>query len=461
MTGAMYAAIGGLKSHMSKLNVIGNNIANVNTYAYKAGRMTFKESMYTTSRSGSNGGATSGGNNPSQIGYGCSVGSVDLNMAPSTYAPTGIGLDCMLDGEGFFLVGDKDGNILSNSDVKQLNLSRWGSFWQDPDGYICDRYGQVVYGFATVQNPDYNPNATKPEALGENPTPEEKKEYEENMAAYTLSQQKTIVSTQLVPLRLPLSAAEPTKENGGIIEVTTGTGADQTTTESAQWEVGEPVYPYMKETVVDGKTYWTNEYTADTDKATVPDPDDADPDDPQKGSLGLGNSMAVPGQNTDVNRVSNELFCQLKKLGVEKNGAITGIAANGDTVVIGYVAVANVDSSDGVTHVDGPYYKAMGGAGAVRVSALGGVLEGKYLGNQVVTAADPNDPDAVAQTPDPADAIVNEKDVEVRNGGLEASSTDVATEFSEMITTQRGYQANTRIITVTDSMLEELVNMKR
>ena len=62
MTGAMYAAIGGLKSHMSNLNVIGNNIANVNTYGYKAGRMTFKESMYTTSRSGSNGGVTAGGN---------------------------------------------------------------------------------------------------------------------------------------------------------------------------------------------------------------------------------------------------------------------------------------------------------------------------------------------------------------------------------------------------------------
>ena len=77
MTGAMYAAIGGLKSHMSKLNVIGNNVANVNTYGYKAQRMTFKESMYTTSRSGSNGGPTAGGNNPSQVGYGCSVGSID------------------------------------------------------------------------------------------------------------------------------------------------------------------------------------------------------------------------------------------------------------------------------------------------------------------------------------------------------------------------------------------------
>ena len=63
--------------------------------------------------------------------------------------------------------------------------------------------------------------------------------------------------------------------------------------------------------------------------------------------------------------------------------------------------------------------------------------------------------------PNPADAILNDKSIEIRNGGLESSSTDIATEFSGMITTQRGYQANTRIITVTDSMLEELVNMKR
>ena len=81
MTGAMYAAIGGLRSHMSKLNVIGNNIANVNTYGYKAQRMTFKESIYGTTRSGSNGGVTNGGNNPSQVGYGCTVASIEIGRA--------------------------------------------------------------------------------------------------------------------------------------------------------------------------------------------------------------------------------------------------------------------------------------------------------------------------------------------------------------------------------------------
>ena len=86
------------------------------------------------------------------------------------------------------------------------------------------------------------------------------------------------------------------------------------------------------------------------------------------------------------------------------------------------------------------------------MSAVGGIMSGRYLNNQV-----PKDD----KVPPMDDALGNGKGTSIRNGGLEASSTDVATEFANMIVTQRGYQANTRIITVTDSMLEELVNMKR
>jgi flagellar hook protein FlgE len=414
----MYAAIGGLKSHMSKLNVIGNNVANVNTYGYKAQRMTFKESMYTTSRSGSNGGPTAGGNNPSQVGYGCSVGSIDLNMSPSTYAPTGWGLDAYIDGEGFYMFGDKPGagevGILGATDMSQLELSRVGDLWVDPDGYVCNRDGKVLYGFSRVQNPNYKANPTD-EDLKKDPT----------------CNQKTIVSTQLAPIRVPLSAAAPTTENGGIVN------------DSKQWEEGDPVYPYLSK-VEQGagdnkKTYYINQYAKPGDKTDL--------------TPGYEHSTVPVAENTDENNPTIDvLHIQLKSMGVEKNGAITGIAANGETVILGYIAIANVDSPDGVTHIDGPYYKAMGGAGSLRVSALGGVLQGKYLGNQV--AEDDKAPDA-------NDAIMNDKSIEIRKGGLETSSTDVATEFSEMITTQRGYQANTRIITVTDSMLEELVNMKR
>ena len=81
MTGAMYAAIAGLRTHMQNLNVIGNNIANVNTAGYKSARAVFRTSIYTTLNGGSNGTSTTGGVNPSQIGYGANVGTIDIDMS--------------------------------------------------------------------------------------------------------------------------------------------------------------------------------------------------------------------------------------------------------------------------------------------------------------------------------------------------------------------------------------------
>ena len=95
MTGAMYAAVSGLRAHMSALNVIGQNISNVNTNAYKATRYTFLEALYTTVRGGSNGSAQLGGKNPAQMGYGTSIGTIDLDMSTKNYVPTGRATDVM------------------------------------------------------------------------------------------------------------------------------------------------------------------------------------------------------------------------------------------------------------------------------------------------------------------------------------------------------------------------------
>ena len=90
MTGSMYAAVAGLKTHMNALNVIGNNVSNVNTYGYKAGRYTFNEALYTTQRSGSDGTQISGGRNPAQVGFGASIGTIDLDISCTEYT---IGFD--------------------------------------------------------------------------------------------------------------------------------------------------------------------------------------------------------------------------------------------------------------------------------------------------------------------------------------------------------------------------------
>ncbi len=443
MTGAMYAAIGGLKTHMSNLNVIGNNIANVNTAGYKDQRMTFQETIYTTSKAGSNGTLILGGNNPSQIGYGAQVGSIDLNMSPGTFNPTGRDLDCMIEGDGFFLVGDKDYEFNSGEDFTMPMLTRVGNFWQDANGFICDRSGNVVYGFATVVNPFYSETQPAPEAL--------------EAAAKQLgvnTKDQYIISSELVPLRLPLAAAEPTVANGGL---------DAPNDDDPKWKAGDPVYNLLGP--ADGVTQARKNYSLVDEEGQLREGLEITED----GITGFPDGMgAIDGTQAGdgyyitggnyTGPVPNEYntCITIDGLRVTDTGAIVGTCDNGQTVVIGYAAIAKVMAPDGVTHIGGPYYKCMEGAGEIKVGAVGGIMDGRYLNNQQVIT----DGDTVT-TPNIKDALSPCSGTEIQGGGLEASTADVATEFSNMILTQRGYQANTRIVTVTDSMLEELINMKR
>ena len=189
-----------------------------------------------------------------------------------------------------------------------------------------------------------------------------------------------------------------------------------------------------------------------------------------------------------------ELVQRVKELGMDSiaidpvTGMITGTSKDtGGVVTIGVIALGNVTNPDGVTHTSGPYYKANEGAGDLQISLMGGVASEMRICNTVDSATTTYEntaafthvnqslytagaggtggtggTGATGDTTQPDGMrIYNGGTTELMTGGLEMSKTDLATEISEMITTQRGYQANTRIITVTDSMLEELVNIKR
>lgn len=369
MTGAMYAAVAGLKTHMSAMNVIGHNIANVNTNAYKASSYTFKESLYTTSRGGSDGTDTQGGVNPAQIGYGCSVGSIDMDMSTKNYAPTGRELDISIQGDGFLMVGDKnmgpftDGLTTNNntSSARSLQLVRLGRLKFDPKGYLTDDQGNVVYGFA---------NAT-------------------------------------------------VNADGG-----TGTG---TGTTALQPNLTELRIPYQRTDAKGNKTI------------VYPQVDES------------GRVVDVTRQDGDEEGVTYERVL-LDTITIAKDGVVSGVTKDTSTpVVIGQIAIGQVDNPEGLTHVDGRYFQALDGAGNLHITSMGGrvlnhrTADGGGTGNDNQNTTE----------------VEHGGDTETISGGLESSGTDLATEISNMILMQRGYQANTRIITVTDTMLEELVNMKR
>lgn len=373
MTGAMYAAISGLKSHMTKLNVIGNNIANVNTYGYKSARTTFRETIYTTMTAGSEGTPLVGGINPNQIGYGCNIGTIDLDMSNGPAVPTGINLDCMIQGDGFFLLGDKSG--VQTDSLNSLMMSKVGDFDFDSDGYLVDGAGNVVYGFLTTGIQEQNGT----------------------IAAGDPSVTAGVVSTQLVPIQLPLAVSQ------------------DDTTVPPTYEAGDPIYP--------GLMTGANGELINTETGANLPP-------------------------TDGSRIS----VNVDSLKIESSGKIVATTENNEVITIGYVALGKVENPAGLNHLNGPYYQAGGSAGDLAITTAGGAVSG-YL-NNIPT------PTAGANPPAGAVRIIG-SDNSLLSGFLEGSGTDLATEFSEMITTQRGYQANTRIVTVTDTMLEELVNMKR
>lgn len=394
MTGAMYAAIAGLRTHMQNLNVIGNNVANVNTYGYKSARSVFKTALYTTLSGGSDGTAVLGGANPSQIGYGATMGSIGIDMSTGNYAVTGMATDLMLDGEGFFILNDKttadqfDGTGGDQSVLNGMKLTRVGNFTFGPDGYLAkEDDGQCVYGFLCTGY-DQNGNAT--------------------------------YSDQLVPIRLP-----------GLRVNDDGTK--------------EVVYPSVQP-AAGGQGQGNGHLTDATHEVTVG-----------------GQTVTEPYAKVELSGIT-----------IDKNtGIITGTTKDtNELITIGVIAVGNVKNPNGVTNLGDNYYQAGEGSGGLSVSLLGGAAQsmfgtptdpsGKaYYMNQSLVNNQQGGGNGNADEVSDACRLRSGGKTRVLQNGLEMSKTDLAQEISQMILTQRGYQANTRIITVTDSMLEELVNMKR
>ncbi len=129
MMGSLYSGVSGLKNHQTRMNVIGNNIANVNTIGFKTGRVTFQEAMVQTLRGASRPSAVSGGTNPAQLGLGMQVGTVDTLFLQGGLETTGQITDLAIQGQGFFVLGDNYNNRF---------YTRAGSFGFDANSNLVD-----------------------------------------------------------------------------------------------------------------------------------------------------------------------------------------------------------------------------------------------------------------------------------------------------------------------------------
>ena len=161
MLRSLYSGAAGLLSHRTRMDVIGNNIANVNTTAYKTQRTEFQDMLYQTLRAGG------AGRNYTQVGTGVDVAAITANFTQGALQSTGRTLDLAIQGEGFFVLcadprlytpdGNADNNIdvdpiggitagTANDDIKKAMFTRDGVFYIDKDGYIVNTQGDRLLG---------------------------------------------------------------------------------------------------------------------------------------------------------------------------------------------------------------------------------------------------------------------------------------------------------------------------
>lgn len=165
MLRSMYSGISGLKNFQTKLDVIGNNIANVNTYGFKKERTVFKDLISQTQAGASSPSATRGGVNAIQVGLGSQLAAIDTMHTPGSMQSTGRTLDLAISGDGFFMVADSAAeelpavedmasiteNALIDEELTNTQYTRAGNFYMDRNGFVVNGDGKYLVGYANPE----------------------------------------------------------------------------------------------------------------------------------------------------------------------------------------------------------------------------------------------------------------------------------------------------------------------
>ncbi|WP_210363825.1 flagellar hook-basal body complex protein [Bacillus sp. REN3] len=389
MLRSMYSGISGMKNFQTKLDVIGNNIANVNTYGFKKGRVTFKDTMNQTISGASTAQNNRGGKNPMQVGLGSTLATVDTIHTQSSLQTTGRSLDLAISGDGYFVV--KQGNAQF--------YTRAGNFYLDEQGTLVNGDGYKIqsYNNGVLQDIKVDVNSILP------------------------ARQTTSIT---------IDGNFPTEVSGNTeqlqqLKVVDGDGVEHTVE--------------MKLTNISGNVW---EMTLQDRSLSSPQPQVVRFDTSSKTFTPANFTLAVEGGSVPLTFNSgnvtttgsnlNALFSpdgstqgSIESFSIGQMGEISGVFSNGKVEQLGTIALAKFSNSSGLSKVGNNLFQDSVNSGTANIGT-------------------------------PGDGFGT-----IASGALEMSNVDLSEEFTEMITAQRGFQANTRIITTSDEILQELVNLKR
>ena len=471
MMRSLFSGVAGLKTHQTRMDVIGNNIANVNTTAYKSQSMTFSDLMYQTTQAASGANATTGvgGINARQIGLGSKTAAIKTAIsgqgsAQSTNDP----FDIMISGDAFFIVSNGSENFFTRDGSFYIdgkgNLAMTSTGynvmgWQvDPENPGNIKRGEVsALRIMTEDNMSYPPEATTKATVSgiidKNDTDvtgtsgkmmdleiydNQGYKYTVRMSVHDTDGDKGQFYVKLDDI-IDSTGKSIAKDDAGNLKAgfefpgaTKGkdktTGADVDNSITLNFREGKGTFQNVGEDSL-GDVATVGKKTATLSLGGLPNfPAEIELDfsatyNYDKNGTSTISAIAGVGTGQGSGRAPGEM----SGITVQKDGMIYASYDNGQRRLLGQISTASFANPSGLAKEGDNLYSATTNSG---------------------------DFDGIGQ-----DITVGGGRME--SGVLEMSNVDLAAEFTEMITTQRGFQANSRIITVSDTLLEELTNLKR
>ena len=491
MMRSLFSGVSGLKSHQTRMDVIGNNIANVNTIGFKSSRVTFADTLYQTQTGAAAPTDTVGGTNPKQIGLGVGVASIDLLFNDASTQSTGKNTDLALSGNGLFVVSrDKDG--------KDKYYTRAGNFSFDADyNYVVPGSGYHVVGWNADDSGSIDTKST-PTGVKIKDTMRSMGAKATTLISYKGNMNSSVPTIVSMTDQTGAAAASPAHVDGTTIKALTlklSDGTTQTVTAKSnyeyktgnslpittianvydslgnlhkvpflftkvpsgalplghdKWEVtvspgvdsGGNLDPVGTCSIKEEDGSWTTvtmgaqtlqfdqngKYVSGSGSPTLTLTNGA-------GSSGGTNTMTATVDLTSLTQYSGSDTIKadydgnaagtLKEVNVDQSGILTGTYTNGEKRSLAQIAVAQFDNAPGLTKKGANLYAESNNSGTANVKSV------NALGLTLTPSA------------------------------LEMSNVDIANEFADMVVTQRGFQSNSKVITVGDEMLETVINMKR
>lgn len=445
MMRSLFSGVSGIKTHQTRLDVSGNNISNVNTVGYKSQSVNFKDVYYQTTQTatGPNAETGKGGTNAMQIGLGSSVGSISTSTIQGATERTDDPYDLCLSGESYFIVSNSGSTYFTRAgdftvDANGALVTSGGANvmgWQvDDDGNVVKDQVSALY----VTSPEFtytSPTATAGISLSGNIKNQDSDA--QNFTIYFYDSVGNEYQASVTAKYSETTGAEShyTITGGTITKNGVATGLTLTASGDFTFNANNGV----------AMEAMSNLYF------TIEDPNGTNPIDLENIGVAEGNerriyidasqmtsynsstkiesSRGITGDGTDAkpSRVAGKAAGKMTSVGVDSSGHLVASYNNGDVRYIGQIAVTTFANAAGLEKTGENLYSATLNSGTfdgigVDVSTTGGSITSGYL---------------------------------------EMSNVDLSSEFTTLITTQRGYQASSRIITVSDTLLEELINLKR